>query len=231
MAEMDVLRGAYASVASGEGKHLSEDQWEFLACDEMAPAEKDAALDHVLSCAECSRVHRAVLAIRDEAHAFDPGAPQPRPAAVMNRTAAWRRLLVGLATAAALISVFFLVRPLIRSGPAGPGGSQPITLRQGGHLAVPVPVSPVGRVQRAPDGLSWRAVQGARGYVVELLDGDGELLWKSEEITAIHTPWPKGIAEAPGRYYWRVLAIRDAGGEPIPSNLQAFEIGVSASRP
>lgn len=231
MAEPDDLRTAYAAASSGEGEHLSEERWERLACDELKPAEQEVALGHVLSCVECTQAYRAVLAIREEAHAFDPGAPRPRPAAVVNRRPAWRRVLVGLATAAALISVFFLVRPLVRSSPPGPGGSQPITLRESGPLAVPVLVSPVGRVPRAPDGLYWRPVQGARSYVVELLDGDGELLWKSEEVTAIHTPWPQGVAEALGRYYWRVLAIPDAGGEPTPSSLQAFEIGVSASRP
>jgi len=89
----------------------------------------------------------------------------------------------------------------------------------------------VGRVQRAPDGLSWRAVQGARGYVVELLDGDGELLWKSEELSTVQAPWPKAEAGTPGRYYWRVLAVPEGGGEAVPSPLKAIDIGITASHP
>ena len=128
MAEQDDLRTAYAAASSGEGEHLSEERWERLACDELKPAEQEVALSHVLSCVECTQAYRAVLAIREEAHAFDPGAPRPRPAAVVNRRPAWRRVLVGLATAAALISVFSpSVRPLIRFPcQRGPGGSQPI---------------------------------------------------------------------------------------------------------
>jgi hypothetical protein len=42
--------------------------------------------------------------------------------------------------------------------------------------------------------------------------------------------WPEAVPTAPGRYYWRIVATPEGGGEAVPSDLEVFEIGVSASR-
>ncbi len=231
MVELARLRAAYRETGPVESGHLSDEQWERLACDEMDSAERESVLEHVLSCSECSEVYRGVLAVRMEAHTFDNGAPRPKSSADPARGWRWKGVVTGLAAAAAVIVVFLVVRPSIQPSAVKPGGSETVTLRASGVLAKPVLISPVGEVSGIPGELSWRPVEGARGYLVELLDAKGELLWKSEELAVTGTPWPQVVHAAPGRYYWRVLAVPEGGGKAVASHLESFEIGISASRP
>ena len=230
MAELDRLRRAYREIGPDGSGHLSDDQWEWLASDEMTPVEKEEALDHILTCSECSVVYRGVMAVRMEAHTFDPGAPVPASGRRPARSGRWRGLMVGLAAAAAVVVAVLVVRPRTVPRPAAPGGSQPITLRSAGRLSAPTPVAPLGVLSSAPGAFSWQPVPGARGYLVELLDGDGEPLWRSGEVTDVRVAWPETVPAAPGRYYWRVLAVPQSGGAPVASELVSFEIGLSASR-
>ncbi len=228
MPELDRLRSAYARIEPEDPAHLSDEQWERLASDGMDPPEKQTVLDHILGCPECSQIYRGVLTLRREAHSFDPGAPRPveelgRPAPPRR----WRMILPGLAAAAAVIVAFLVVRP--QSGPGGvtaPDGNR-ITLRTAGSVAGPELSGPVGRLDGLPDGFAWKPVEGARGYIVELLDGDGNPVWRSTEVTGVRIPWPQEVERSPGRYYWRVLAVPGSGGPPVPSELVAFDITAS----
>ncbi len=228
MAELERLRAVYRQIRPAGTDHLADEQWERLACDDMDPAENELALDHILSCPECSQVYHGILALREEAHTFDAGAPRPRGEKMEARRPVWRGILSGLAAAAAVIAVVFLLRPHAGPVPSGRTGPEQVTLRGSGVLNKPILVTPLGALEGAPGALSWRPVEGARGYVVELLDGDGELLWKSGELTATTLPWPGAVAPQPGRYYWRVLAIPSEGGPPVASELGAFDLGVTA---
>jgi len=229
MAELERLRDAYLEIAPADAEHLGDEQWERLACDDLESAERETLLDHILSCSQCSRTYRALLAVRREGHTFDPGAPRPTVEREMARSWRWRGMLLGLAAAAAVIMGVLVVEPRLGTGPAPPASQPPVTLRSVGSVAGPALVAPLGTLAGTPGELSWRPVEGARGYVVELLDGDGELVWKSEELKVTSTPWPRKIAAAPGRYYWRVLAIPEGGGEPAASDLESFDVEVSAS--
>jgi len=229
MAELEQLRGAYRAASSPEESHLSDEQWERLACDEMGPGEREAALEHVVSCPECTQLYRGVLALREGAQAFDPAAPPPQVQETPTRAWRWGRWVTGLAAAAAAVVAVFVLRPAGGPVPARPFPSHGVTLRAGGTPEGPVLVAPLGAVPGDPGVLSWRAAEGARGYIVELLDADGELLWRSDEVAGTYTRWPSAVRPAPGRYYWRVLAVPEAGGKPVASGLESFEIGATAS--
>ncbi len=228
MSELDRLRSAYARIEPEDTEHLSDEQWESLASDGMDPSERESALGHILGCPECSEIYRGVLTVRREAHGFDPGAPRPRRGVDMPvPLRRWRVILPGLAAAAAVIIAFLVVRP--QAGPDGvtaPDGNR-ITLRAAGSVAGPELSGPVGRLEGLPDGFAWKPVEGARGYIVELLDGDGNPVWRSTEITGVTVPWPQEVERSPGRYYWRVLAVPGSGGPPVPSELVAFDITAS----
>jgi TolA-binding protein len=47
--------------------HLEDATWERLALNELTAAERDAAFDHVLSCAECSGIWKAVTTLEEGA--------------------------------------------------------------------------------------------------------------------------------------------------------------------
>jgi len=229
MAEPERLRAAYRQAGPAESGHLSDDQWERLACDEMDPAGKESALDHILSCGECGEVYRGILGLRAEAHTFDPGAPSPERHPVARPAGHWKTLLIGLSAAAAVVVVFIGLRAPVQRGANTPPTTQSPALRQVRHVEPPTLLAPLGSFQGIPDELSWRPAEGARGYIVELLDGDGELLWMSEELATTKASWPKTVTVGPGRYYWRVLAIPAGGGDPVASDLETFDVGVIAT--
>lgn len=230
MAELETLRKGYAAVLSPEGAHLGDERWMALAGDELNPAERADAIDHILSCAECTLLYRGVLGVRMEAGGFDPGAPAGR----VDRGAGlpgWRRILIGVAAAAAVVAALAVVRPLLSPGPGPAPGKRTITLRAARTPEGPSLVAPLGPVAEPPDSFSWRPVPEARGYVVELLDGDGELLWRSGEVAGAMVPWPATVERPPGRYYWRVLSIPEEGGAAVGSPLESFDLGATSSLP
>ena len=229
MADTESLQRAYQAVMSGATGHLTEDRWERLATDEMDAAEHEAALDHVLSCEECSRVYRGVLGVRMAAHAFDDGAPTPKAQERRPPTRRWG-LPVVLVASAAVVATFFVGRPFLQT-PAVPNHPESVTFRTGEDVVGPELVGPVGVVVPDAVDFSWDSVAEARGYIVELFDGDGEILWTSGEVTTTGVGWPEGVEAVPGRYYWRVLVVSEGRGRPIPSPLEAFDVGISASRP
>jgi len=63
--------GAQSSVAV----HPSEDDWIALTSDTLAPDIRDRIADHVVGCAECAAIHRALTDLRREAATIDPEAP------------------------------------------------------------------------------------------------------------------------------------------------------------
>jgi hypothetical protein len=58
------------------GPHPSEETWVRLAGRELSEHEQPGIVDHVLSCADCSAVYRAVAYLRRGASSFDPAAPR-----------------------------------------------------------------------------------------------------------------------------------------------------------
>jgi hypothetical protein len=229
--DLDTLRKAYRDVVSdSDAIHLSEDRWERLADGELPAEELAAAHDHILSCPQCSDTYRALRILRAEASSFDPGAPEP--SLTTGHSAPSRRyLLRGLGLLAVAATVMMVVVLPTFSPDTQDPGANPQVLRSPVELAPATPVAPVDQVVAWQPGpgvvFRWTLDRVAPG-VVEILDGDGELIWSSQESTATEMDWPVEITPEPGRYYWRVV-VTGAGDKKIASELVAFEL--SASHP
>jgi hypothetical protein len=230
VADLEHLRDGYRTAASeGESIHLSEERWERLACGELSDKEVDAAHDHILTCPQCSDTYRALGILREEASAFDPGAPALTAGSV-RKVSSGRRLWGGLGLLAAAAVMMAVVLPtLLPDATDRNGGSQ--VLRSSGEQPAAVPVSPVDEVMEWRPGTGvvfrWKLDHVAPG-VVQILDADGELVWSSPETTATEMTWPAELPPEPGRYFWRVV-VTGAGDKKYSSRLESFEL--SASRP
>lgn len=221
----DALRGLYRGSARPAEGHLSEEDWERLACHELAPEEREAALDHVIRCAACARTYRAIGALGAEARSFDPGAPRERV-----RVLAFPRWPVLLGLAAAAVLTLVLLRPA--SGPGLAPAPKSDVFRGDTDILDPAPLVPQGRVVGLPAELRWRGISVPADYRVTILDGEGEVVWTSPVLDATTLAWPAELTLKPGSYFWQVSALPRSGlpGDRRASPLGTFEL-VSASRP
>ena len=102
---LDVIRGDYDALThdlAASGPHPDEDMWVRLASGELSREEHARVVDHVLSCAECSAVYRAVAHVRQGASSFDSAAPRKRPQGTLP---VWKRPFLSQALAASLTIV------------------------------------------------------------------------------------------------------------------------------
>jgi hypothetical protein len=226
VADLEALRNAYREASSGRSSiHLSEDRWERLVCDELTPEEREAALDHILTCARCSDTYRALQTLRSQAPAFDPEAPSvaiPPATSTLRKRRMWGGM--GLMALAAAVTMAFILPTF--NPESGGVGSDPQVLRSAGERAHAIPRSPVDEVVHWTPGdpvtFRW-ALEAPAPAVVEVLDADGELLWSSPETAATEVRWPEGLNPLPGRYYWRVV-VTGAGDKKASSALIAFDL-------
>ena len=211
------LQETYAQSAP-PADHPSDQDWERLALNELAPPERAALFDHVTRCAPCAALYRGLRELEAEARTFDPGVPKRADVVPMRRIApAW---YAGLAAAAVLLVALLL--PFHSSGPP----PNPEVVR-GTAAPAPVPGQPIGEVVGRPEAFVWEGMPGADRYRVELHGGDGNFAWASDPVAGTRLAWPESLAPPPGVYYWRVTAL--AGGErrlpaDVASRLVLFEI-------
>lgn len=222
MIEIERLRSAFKVTGAGEAEgHLSEQQWENLACGELDREDHEAALDHILGCSQCTAVHQSLLVLKGNAHTFDSGAPAPSDIPKPSRR---RWLLPGVLAAAAMLLVIVLRPP--GSGMNESGSSIPTdpVLRSPQPREAATPLSPVGRTSMSKVVFSWRPSPVAPVSIVQLIDDEGELVWTSRETESTSIDWPIDLAQSPGRYYWRVLSLGEAGDGERASDLVAFDL-------
>jgi len=221
----EALRVLYKAAATAVGGRPAEEDWERLACGELAPADREKALDHVTRCAACARIYRALDALSEGARAFDAGVPAPA-ARVLPFS---RGLLLGGLAAAASLAVI-LLRPA--ATPEVPRSSPGNGFRGAPSSLDPVPVAPRGRVAGIPTELRWHGTSAPALYRVMILDADGETVWSSGEIDGTALSWPRELELKPGSYYWQVVALPKRGlpGDRRASALVAFEVVTSSLR-
>lgn len=220
--EIKKMRAAFRVTDSNEAEgHLSEKQWESLACEELDPGNHEVALDHILGCGRCTEIHKSLLVLREHAHEFDPGAPVPK----ITRKPLHRSWVFAGVLAVAATLVFVIIQPL-GPGPAIPGTSSPpgLILRSSQLEPPAVPLSPIGPVPASGVVFSWEPSQIAQVSIVQLIDESGEVVWTSQETENTSIEWPGDVAEQPGHYYWRVLSVGGATKGEQASGLVAFEI-------
>lgn len=232
MANLDTLRTAYRDADFGvDSMHLSDERWEHLACDELSPVDREAAIDHTLACPQCAATYKALHILRSEAAAFDPAVSdldQSPSEKSPSRRGLWGGL--GLLTLAAAAMMAIVLPTLLPQIPVPDNGAQ--VLRSVTSEGPATPVSPVDQTIELDSGadivLRWSGPDPVPLAVVEILDGDGEIIWTSPETEAREISWPKDVTATPGRYYWRVV-VTGAGDKKISSTLVSFEL--TASRP
>jgi hypothetical protein len=205
------LAAAFRGARTPSGDHLSETQWERLACDEMTPAERDTALAHILSCADCTAIHRRLMELRTGAAEIDGPAPQPLAGWSQKRWA----IAGGLAAAAALILAVLVNQP---SRPSA-GGEAARSDRPAGVVAVIAPGS--GSVL-ADRHFAWQPVPDADSYELRVHTEDGGRVFTSrrDETSA---DLPADIRMPRGPYYWQVTAFKD-GAAIASSSMVPFRV-------
>jgi hypothetical protein len=221
--DLDTLKTALADSGPPEDStHLTEENWERLACDEMALDERESAIDHILDCHQCSEIYRALNILRSEAATFDPDAPAVLPGKVEQHRS--KRGLWGGAGILALAAVVMMA-VFLPSTQTEPPESPDLVVRSAGTPQPATPVEPVDRdvtlTSRPELRLRW-TLESALPAVVEILDADGELIWSSPETTDSEIGWPIDLPTNPGRYYWRVV-VSGAGDKKISSDLVTFQ--------
>lgn len=227
MSETDRLRAAYRkSVDGGEAAHLTEDQWERLACDELGEEETRQALDHILRCSLCSDTYRALGILRTGAADFDEAAPlsNPTPAPATVLRFPWRSLGVVAAAATVLLAVVIPLRQTLEAPPSDPAA----VVRSNQNATTTILTEPLDRVAwKTGDDLllAWDTGGAELLVSVEILDDLGDLVWSSSATTASHVTWPGEAIPGPGHYFWRT--IRSTGSRLAGSDLVAFDLVIA----
>ena len=193
------------------GAHLTESQWEQLTCDEMSRDDRDRALAHIVSCADCSTIHRSLIELRAGAAQIE----NARPSIGMS----YRRWTIvgGLATAAAIVLALVINRPT---------RVDPDVLRSAGEKPTVTLVSPL------PDALlgenrtfAWQPVDGADRYELRVTTSDGRPILTSN-LDQTSTQLPNDVKLAAGEYFWQVVAMK--GDATIAASpIRQFNSGIT----
>ncbi len=215
------LRGLYALREAPAEVHLVEDDWLALASGEGPASHRERAIDHVVRCASCARVYRALADLEEGAREFDKRTPQVLGPAPLDALGATRWVWWGgLAAAATLVWAIAQPRPALAPAPA-PNGSE----LRGPAATRPALLEPLGAVTRWPERLMWEPVAQTRGYRVTILDGEGNELWASPRVAETAIAWPLQVAPRAGRVYWQVTAYPQGAtdAEGVASVLASFD--------
>lgn len=154
----DVLRDRPSA-----GEHPSEETWVRLSCDELSADEQARLADHVVACAECAEVFRAVGDVRAGAAVFDADAP-PAAAVVTSARPGWFQLAAAAAVLLALGSAAWWQQAAGRDGGAVAQVDSPSAAPTAAATATPAAVSGApGSAPTPPAPLtpSWAALPAA----------------------------------------------------------------------
>lgn len=161
---------------------------------------------HLLDCGRCQAEVRLAWAVRKDLGSSDASmAPERDPGVIPIRPRRrFARVAAGAGVAAAAAAILLFAIPSARVGDPSnlddPHRAPALDTR-----AVPVPVAPVGTVERA-DEIRWTSVAIADRYRLILLDQEGEIAWEHETADTFAIA-PDGVVfdkEVP--YYWTVDA-------------------------
>jgi hypothetical protein len=194
--------------------HIDEQVWVRVAQGDLPPREREQVMDHVVRCAECAAVWRAVDELQRRAPEADPAL----------RSAPTRRLLLWLPALAAAAAVALVV-----SNPRPPSPSPSSdTLRAGSRPARPEVVFPAGgSLDGVPAELRFTPMAEARSHRVQVLSADGALLWDGSPVPGSPAAWPPSLRLPSGRYCWQVVAMPSwgrSGADEVSSTPACFSL-------
>jgi hypothetical protein len=221
-------QAALATRATGERRPcVAPEALLALARREGAEGQRLATLDHVMACDACRRELDVLLALDDAGArlgraATGPGTEGslPPPMPLSARRTRGRATGVVLALAA---TVLVVVGASVVSRVARPPVELPdVTRGEAGDVVAERPAA--GEIVALPVTFTWRPVPGASRYTVEVLAGDGRVVWSAEtaEPTATLLEAP---ALEPGEYRWWVRvtggASHQSGSAPRALRVRA----------
>jgi hypothetical protein len=198
--------------------------------------------DHLATCTRCQAEIALWRAFTDAAHPSEDNSAR-RVAAELRRRLPWRAPTYGGArsgrwwrphTPALLAaSVLLVVAAGYVAWDPEPRVEEAGSVEHGyGYRDAGIRVvSPVGDLDRAPDELTWIAVNGNLRYDVRVLEVDGSLLWSTTSPTP-RVPLPPALIEAfvPGKtLVWDVTARDSTGMEVAHSGTQRARVRVLSS--
>lgn len=210
-----VLETAYRAwmAKSDPSAHLDEAAWERLTTNELSESERNGLLRHVLACADCSEIWKALLGLRRDAEAeglIEAPGRTGRPF--------WRAPFIPLALAATVIFAVSGVLVMRQSTPE-PGAA---TVRGAGALAA-VEGLMVADTSDGVPAFVWTPMPEATHYTIEVFFEDGRPHWSNDSVSAPPTRWPADVSRSKGAYRWRVEA-RGPNGPVARSPLMLMEI-------
>lgn len=192
------LQAAYQRGRSASGPHVTEAEWEQLACHEIGAADRQRLLAHILACAECTGIHRSLLTLEREAAAFDPNV-----AAMAKPPAPARAWLYAAGLAAAAVFAFVVV-DVRTPAPLDTGNDVTRSRSALSTISVSTPVEKGVLVDRR---IAWQRVNDAESYEVLINSQDGAPVW-STIVTGTDATIPASTALPAGSYYAQIKALR-----------------------
>jgi hypothetical protein len=217
----DALAAAFRASRTPAGSHLSDADWERLTCDEMTGAQRDAALAHIMSCPECTAIHRSLIQLRTGAAEIAAAGPPGLSEVEGRPNIAGRRFWAiagGLATAAAIVAAVLINRPT---------RVDPDVMRSSREAAAIIAIAPQPGTALINRRFEWQPVAGADSYELRVSTRDGVRVFtsKRDETSAV---LPNEIElDAGASYYWRVLAFK-GDAELAASPLTPFTVAATS---
>ncbi len=206
------LRELYARTLHEPGKQPSDrcptpEAMLALVRGEMDEASRLATLDHVMSCAECSRefeLLRAIDRASGESAGSNAGDGTSGLSAARRRSTLRRYAPLALA-ASLLIAAGVLTRNVWRESP---------DVTRGETAAVTLVAPPDEMQTGAPIAFVWRPIPDAFRYEIEVLDAAGNVAYAETTSDTVVT-LPAGRLAAGSDYRWMVRATTGAGDQLV----------------
>lgn len=229
MIDLQGLQDLYEPPA--DSNHLSDENWEHLACGELSPTERTAALDHITACQSCRQLYRALdsLAVSARAEGFDipssfPSKGEHRPGQTWVR---WASLAATLLLTT--VALMWFLGPTLSPLPETHENPVGVNLRSAADLARPQLLDPEGPYEGSPELFRWTECPGAQSYDLSLLNDQGETLWQVEGHSGTTLSPPSEVLLQPGVYFWRVEANFEDVIEKSTSILGSFSVRTQES--
>jgi hypothetical protein len=171
MSSDESLKAAYRralETGSAAADHPDEATWERVICEEASIEERERVREHALRCAECADTYRALLTLRQEAAAIDPGMPITATPGAHTSPRWVYALAAGILVAAVLTPFVWQAWQREDAEPATASINRP-----------PLSANPAFRVEKAPVLLSASLALTPRGAAddrKQFLDQFGQAL-------------------------------------------------------
>ena len=230
MTDDTLLRAALRRVPSAppalRGACLDDDTAAQLVDGTLAGAAHDAAVTHLASCAACRQHIGALSALMREADEQPMSALLRAPVSKLlparAARAPWYYALAASMVLAELAGLLLSNPQLL----PGREGSEYREIRSSGSIAdVPAMIAPADgtRVRRAELQFAWAPIENAMYYDVELLSGDGDVLWQARADTT-DAAVPESLYLEPDKTLYAWVRAYLADGRTVKSRAVSFAI-------